>query len=71
MRFKWQETDAADGFDPPFSIDNIQITTPNTACVSPVVDAGISTTICLGQSLNLGGSPTATGGSGNGIYTYA
>ena len=70
MRFKWQETDAADGFDPPFSIDNIQITTPNTACVSPVVDAGISTTICLGQSLNLGGSPTATGGSGNGTYTY-
>ena len=71
MRFKWQETDAADGFDPPFSIDNIQITTPNIACVSPVVDAGISTTICLGQILNLGGSPTATGGSGNGTYTYA
>ena len=35
----------------------------------PVVSAGRDTAICLGQSVVLGGSPTATGGTGHG-YTY-
>ena len=71
FRFKWQESDAADGFDPPFSVDNIRITSPTNACVPPTVNAGISASICVGQSIDLGGAPAATGGSGNGIYTYA
>jgi PKD repeat protein len=71
LRFKWQESDAADGFDPPFSVDNIRITTPSTACIAPTVNAGTASAICSGASVNIGGSPTATGGSGNGTYTYA
>ena len=71
MRFKWQESDASDGFDPPFSVDNIRITTPNTGCTPPTVNAGTASAICAGASVNIGGAPTATGGSGNGTYTYA
>ena len=54
FRFKWQESDAADGFDPPFSVDNIRITSPTNACVPPTVNAGISASICVGQSIDLG-----------------
>ena len=71
MRFKWQESNANNGVDPPFSIDNIRITTPTGACTPPTVNAGTAATICVGQTANLGGAPTATGGSGNGTYTYA
>ena len=35
----------------------------------PTVDAGMSITLCAGQTDTLGGSPTATGGSGS--YSYA
>jgi hypothetical protein len=70
LRFRWSESDAADGFDPPFSIDNIRITTPNSGCIPPTVNAGLAASICSGETVNLGGSPTAIGGSGNGTYTY-
>ena len=71
MRFKWQEANASNGVDPPFSIDNIRITTPTAGCIPPTVSAGSATGICIGQTANLGGAPTASGGSGNGTYTYA
>lgn len=43
---------------------------PGVTCVPPQVDAGTSISICPGQSTVLGGSPTATGGSGNYSYTW-
>lgn len=43
---------------------------PNVACIPPQVDAGNSLSICPGQSATLGGSPTASGGSGNYTYTW-
>ncbi len=35
----------------------------------PVVDAGADTSICLGESVVIGGGPTASGGTG--VFTYA
>ncbi len=42
-----------------------------TVTVYPVlnINAGTDTTVCAGQPFNLGGTPTASGGSGSG-YTY-
>ena len=37
---------------------------------SPVANAGNDTAICLGQSLVLGGNPTASGGTGSGYNYY-
>ncbi|MEA3447213.1 MAG: FISUMP domain-containing protein [Bacteroidota bacterium] len=37
---------------------------------NPTADAGTEETICIGESIGIGGSPTASGGSGSG-YTYA
>ena len=37
---------------------------------SPVANAGSDTAICSGKSLTLGGSPTASGGTGS-VYTYS
>ncbi len=37
---------------------------------SPTADAGTEETICIGESVQIGGSPTASGGSGSG-YSYA
>ena len=42
---------------------------PASACVPPQVDPGSDISICPGQNANLGGSPTATGGSSSN-YTY-
>lgn len=47
--------------------------TPDTFNITvnslPVADAGLDTTICLGDFANIGGNPSAVGGSG-GPYTY-
>jgi uncharacterized protein (TIGR02145 family) len=41
-----------------------------TVSPAPIVDAGSDETICEGSNVEIGGSPTASGGSGSG-YTYA
>lgn len=57
--------------DPPFNIDNITLTgTTSASCTPPTVNAGIDVTICQGESVTLGGNPTATGGSESGAYVY-
>lgn len=43
---------------------------PNSTCVPPQVDAGTDLSVCTGQSVTLGGTPTATGGSASN-YTYS
>lgn len=42
---------------------------PTSNCVPPQVNPGSDISICPGQNANLGGSPTATGGSSSN-YTY-
>ncbi|MGM0649866.1 MAG: hypothetical protein ACQES1_05085, partial [Bacteroidota bacterium] len=46
--------------------DDVNVTINET----PVADAGSDTTICEGENTEIGGNPTASGGSGSG-YTYA
>ena len=41
----------------------------NVVCVMVLADAGIDTTICMGTSFTLGGTPTGAAGNG-GPYTY-
>lgn len=56
--------------DPPFNIDNIQLLGESSGCDGPEVDPGEDTQFCFGSSaVSIGGTPTASGGSGN--YTYA
>ena len=72
IRFRWVNgVNSPGASDPAFSIDDINLTTPTQSCTPPTVNAGTAANICAGESVNLGGSPTATGGSGNGTYTYA
>ncbi|MEZ5173000.1 MAG: PKD domain-containing protein [Bacteroidia bacterium] len=71
MRFRWVESNAAAGNDPPFTVDNIQITTPGSVCTPPTVSAGSNVSICAGGSTSIGGSPTASGGSESGAYVYS
>ena len=47
--------------------DTVEIVVNN----NPVADAGDSTTICNGDSKIIGDSPTASGGTGPGTYTYS
>lgn len=64
---------ACSSCDPPFNVDNIEITCttcPGASCTPPVASAGSPSSICGGSSTTIGGSPTASGGSG-GAYTYA
>ncbi len=59
--------------DPPFNIDNIEITCntcPGASCSAPIASAGNAASVCTGGSTTIGGSPTASGGSG-GAYTYS
>ncbi len=71
IRFRWLES-AVSGFDPPFSIDNIRLTSPISTCTPPTVNAGANVSICAGQSTTLGGTPTATGGNpSNYVYTWS
>ena len=42
-----------------------------TRSTAPIVHAGSDQTIHLGDSIPIGGSPTATGGSGNYTYTWS
>ena len=72
IRFRWVESNAAAGLDPPFSIDNIRLTAPTSTCTPPTVSAGSNVSICLGQSTSIGGAPTATGGNPtNYVYTWS
>lgn len=71
IRFRWVESNAAAGADPAFNIDNIQITTPSQTCTPPTVDAGADVSICAGEDIDLGGDPTATGGSESGAFVYS
>ncbi len=43
---------------------------PETDCIPPQVDAGNNVSICSGQQVELGGSPSASGGSSPN-YTYS
>jgi len=44
---------------------------PETNCIPPIVNAGLNQSICEGNSVQLGGNPTASGGSDNNyIYTW-
>lgn len=72
IRFRWIESNAAAGLDPPFSIDNIRLTAPTSTCTPPTVSAGSNVSICSGQSTTIGGAPTATGGNpANYVYTWS
>jgi large repetitive protein len=71
IRFKWLENNSSNGVDPPFTIDNIILTTPSASCTPPTVSAGTNVAICLGNSTTIGGSPTATGGSEAGAFVYS
>jgi hypothetical protein len=64
--FRWINNGNNAGIDPPFTIDNIKLTVPS--CIQPSVNAGNNTSICLGDNIVLGGSPTADGTPGP--YTY-
>jgi PKD repeat protein len=71
IRFRWTNgVNSPGASDPAFSIDDITLTTPSQTCTPPTVNTGTASAICSGASVNIGGSPTATGGSGNGTYTY-
>jgi hypothetical protein len=48
MRFRWVESNAANGLDPAFSVDNIKLSTNSTVCVPPTVSAGSAASICGG-----------------------
>jgi hypothetical protein len=58
--------------DPPFNIDDIVLSgSGGSTCTPPTVSAGSAVSICAGESLTIGGSPTATGGSpSNYVYTW-
>ena len=70
IRFRWVES-VVSGFYPPFSIDNIRLTSPTATCTPPTVNAGANVSICAGLPTTIGGSPTATGGNpANYVYTW-
>jgi hypothetical protein len=72
MRFRWIESNASNGLDPAFSVDNIKLSTNSAVCVPPTVNAGNNVSICGGQSVTLGGTPTATGGTlTNYVYSWS
>ncbi|MFN5371913.1 MAG: hypothetical protein ACK5B6_10660, partial [Bacteroidia bacterium] len=72
IRFRWVESNASDGLDPAFSIDDVELTTNSTVCVPPTVSAGSAASICGGASVTIGGSPTATGGTlTNYVYSWS
>ncbi len=64
--FRWINNGNNAGVDPPFTIDNIKLSVPS--CIQPTVNAGNNTSICLGDNIVIGGSPTASGTAGP--YTY-
>ena len=64
--FRWINNGNNAGVDPPFTIDNIKLSVPS--CIQPIVNAGSNTSICLGDNIVLGASPTASGTAGP--YTY-
>jgi hypothetical protein len=72
IRFRWIESNSGAGLDPPFSVDNIRLTSPTSTCTPPTVSAGSNVSICSGQSTTIGGAPTATGGNpANYVYTWS
>jgi len=56
--------------DPPFNIDNIILTGNSSTCTPPTVNAGSNVNICAGESIAIGGNPTASGGSESGAFVY-
>jgi hypothetical protein len=72
MRFRWIESNASNGLDPAFSVDNIKFSTNSTVCLPPTVSAGSTVSICGGASTTIGGAPTATGGTlTNYVYSWS
>ena len=72
IRFRWIESNASNGLDPAFSIDNIKLSTNSAVCVPPTVSAGSNVSICGGGSVTIGGAPTATGGTlTNYVYSWS
>jgi hypothetical protein len=72
MRFRWIESNASNGLDPAFSVDNIKLSTNSTVCVPPTVSAGSAASICGGGSVTIGGTPTASGGTlTNYVYSWS
>ena len=70
IRFRWIESNASQGQDPAFGVDNIRLSASSAACTPPTVNAGTAASICAGAQTTIGGSPTATGGSPSN-YTYS
>jgi PKD repeat protein len=70
IRYKWIENNSSNGVDPPFTVDNITLSTPSSTCTPPTVSAGSAVSICSGATATIGGAPTATGGSESGAYVY-
>jgi hypothetical protein len=66
--FRWINNGNNAGVDPPFTIDNIKLAVPS--CTPPIVNAGTSAPICLGDIVSLGGTPTASGTAGPYSYTW-
>jgi hypothetical protein len=56
--------------EPPFNVDDITLSGNISGCESPIADAGLDASICAGGSTTIGGSPSASGGTG-GPYAYA
>jgi hypothetical protein len=72
LRFRWIESNAALGTDPPMSVDNIVLSAASATCTPPTVSAGAAVSVCQGQTVSLGGSPTASGGSpSNYVYSWS
>lgn len=70
LRFRWIESNASQGQDPSFGVDDIRLTATNASCTPPTVNAGSAVNICAGAQTTIGGSPTATGGNPSN-YTYS
>lgn len=69
--FRWINNADNQGSDPSFAIDDIQLSVASgPSCSAPIASAGNATSVCTGGSTTIGGSPTASGGSG-GAYTYS
>lgn len=66
--FHWRNNNSG-GSDPPAAIDDIEFSVA-TNCEAPVANAGTAATICAGESVSIGGSPTGSGGEGA-PYTYS
>jgi len=67
--FRWINNGNNAGSDPPFTIDNITLSVPS--CASPTANAGSNATICSGDNIQIGGSPTGSGTAGPYSYSWS